>query len=155
MRKTLFFIFILIGTSCTTYRVFIPVADRNDIPDGTQYIITKSEIEQVKTIFNNNGLMTRSFDGGFETEAFLIDEGTRAMYKVHQFDEHIRISAFWGITQKVKAQIGALAGHAASSSYDVHAFDQVIYGSAVKRPKQVFDYAVQLLESGNQAYSFK
>lgn len=155
MRTTLFFIVILIVTSCTTYRVFIPVADRNDIPDGTQYIILNSEIEQVRTIFNSNGVMTRSFDGGFETETVLIDEGTRAMYKVHQFDEHIRISAFWGITQKVKAQISTWAGHAASSTYDVHAFDQVIYDGDVKRPKQVFDYAVQILESSNQAYSFR
>ena len=73
---------LLLITSCTSYREFVSVQTRNNIPDGTQSIIlTDENIETVKEAFKSKGIMIKSLEGGFETEEILLDEGTRAMYK--------------------------------------------------------------------------
>lgn len=69
---------------------------------GVISIIVTGDLEAVKSAFNNSGIMLQSKEGGFETEEILLDEGTRAMYKAHDFDNQVKITAFWGITQKAK-----------------------------------------------------
>ena len=138
-----------------TYKTFIPVENRQDIPNGTQYIIVNADEEQVKQTFINKGIMVNTLEGGFETEELLIDEGTRAKYRVHIFDNQIRISSYWGITQQVKSTMTVWAGYAAASAYDTHSFNQVIYREEAKRPKRVFDYAVQIIESSGLNYNLR
>ncbi|RLD55451.1 MAG: hypothetical protein DRJ01_16640 [Bacteroidetes bacterium] len=141
--------------SCTSYKEFVSVQNKNNIPDGTQAIILTSDIETVKQAFKNKGIMLSSIEGGFKTEEILLDEGTRAMYKAHTFDNQIKITAFWGITQKVKSNIVVWAGADAASAYDVRAWDKVIYERDMKRPKRVFDFAVQIIEESNLKFSFR
>jgi hypothetical protein len=156
MRKLLSILMILCGlSSCTTYKPLVNVTGRSDIPDNTQAIILSENIDKIKEAFKAKGIMIESLEGGFKTEEILLDEGTRAMYKVNQFDNQVRITAFWGITQKVKSQMIVWAGADAASAYDVNAWDQVIYDNKAARPKRVFDYAVQILNESNFKYSFR
>jgi hypothetical protein len=99
--------------------------------------------------------MLKSMEGGFETEEILLDEGIRAMYKAHEFNNQVRITTFCGITQKIKSQMIVWARADVASAYDVHAWNQVIYDKDLKRPKKVFDYAVQIIEANNLKYSFR
>jgi hypothetical protein len=141
--------------SCTTYKPLVNVSSRSDVPNNTQAIVINETIDKVKEAFKKNGLMIQSLEGGFKTEEILLDEGTRAMYKVNQFDTELRLTAFWGITQKVKSQIIVWAGAEAASAYDVSAWDQVIYDRKDLRPKAVFDYAVQILVENNIKFSYR
>ena len=151
-RNLLIILTVLFMSSCTTYKVFVPVNERTDIPDGVQYIVLNENIDSVKNAFKNNGILIKSMEGGFETEEILLDEGTRAKYKAHAFDNQVRISAFWGITQKVKSHMIMVAGTAYASSYDVNAWNKVLYDNKSARPKRVFDYAVQIIESNGFEY---
>jgi len=156
MKSSILRILVLVLiSSCTAYQTFITVNPRSDIPNGTQNIILNEDIEIVKQAFKKSGTMVKSLEGGFETEEILIDEGTRAMYKVHEFDEQVRVTAFWGITQKVKSEMVVWAGADAASAYDVHSWDQVVYDRDVKRPKRVFDYAIQIIEAYNLNYTLR
>lgn len=141
--------------SCSTYKSFVPVKAKADIPDGVQYIVLNETLDSVKNAFKNKGILIKSMEGGFETEEILLDEGTRAKYKAHAFDNQVRISAFWGITQKVKSQITVWAGADAASAYDVNAWDKVLYDNKSARPKLVFDYAVEIIESNGFEYNLK
>ena len=152
---TLFAVSCIMLSSCTTYKELVTVQNRTNIPDGTKDIILTEDLETVKAAFINSGIMVQSKEGGFETEEMLLDEGTRAKYKAHVFDNQIRVTAFWGITQKVKGEITAWAGQAAASAYDVKAVDQVIYDNKATRSKKVFDYAVQVLEANNLQYNLR
>jgi hypothetical protein len=142
-------------TSCTTLKPLVNVSSRLDVPDNTQAIVLSETLDKVKEAFKSKGLMIQSLEGGFKTEEILLDEGTRALYKVNQFDDQIRITAFWGITQKVKSQMVVWAGADAASAYDVNAWDQVIYDNTAKRPKKVFDYLIQILTESNLKYSYR
>jgi len=146
---------ILTITSCVTYKPLTSVQNRNDIPKGTQAIIVTGEIKKVKEAFKNKGIMLQSLEGGFKTDEILLDEGTRAMYKANEFDNQIKILAYWGITQKAKSQMIFWSGADVASAYDVNAWDQVIYRKNDKRPKMVFDYAVQILGENNINFSFR
>jgi len=150
-----FLVFIITMTSCVTYQEMVNVTGRLDIPEKTQAIIINDSLTKVKEAFKKKGIMIETLEGGFKTEEILLDEGTRAMYKVHQFDNQVRITAFWGITQKVKSQIVLWAGADAASAYDVNAWDQVIYSKDSGRPKKVFDYAVQIVSENNLNFTFR
>jgi len=143
---------VLMLTSCAAYKQYIYVQERNNIPEGTQSILLTENIETVKKAFTDKGIMVRSMEGGFETEEILLDEGTRAMYKIHEFDDQIRITAFWGITQKVKSTMIVWAGYEAASAYDVHAWNKVVYEKRSFRSKKVFDYAIQIIETSQLNY---
>jgi hypothetical protein len=155
MKNYFLIILILLVSSCFPMKEFISVQNQNNIPNGTQDIILTESIETVKEAFKSKGIMLKSMEGGFETEELLIDEGTRAMYKAHEFDNQIRITAFWGITSKVKSQMTVWAGYAASSAFDVHSWDKVIYDNKDLRPKRVFDYSVQIIEASNLRYKLR
>jgi hypothetical protein len=142
-------------SSCTTYKELVSVQNRTNISDGTKDIILTQDLETVKTAFTSSGIMLQSMEGGFETEEILLDEGTRAKYKAHVFDNQIRITAFWGITQKVKSEMTVWAGQAAASAYDVQGWDQVNYDNKSSRPKKVFDYAVQVVEANSLQYKLR
>jgi hypothetical protein len=156
MKNLSFLMFLILSvSSCSTYTEIVSVQNRDNVPDGTKDIIVSGDLEIVKAAFTANGIMVKSMEGGFITEDMLLDEGTRAMYKVHDFDNQIRITSFWGITQKVKSEIILWAGAEAASAYDVEAFDQVIYDKSSSRSKKVFDYAIQIIESGNLSYTLR
>ena len=155
MKNYFLIILLLFVSSCFPMKEFISVQNQNNIPNGTQDIILTESIETVKEAFKSKGIMLKSMEGGFETEELLIDEGTRAMYKVHEFDNQIRITAFWGMTSKVKSQMVVWAGYAASSAFDVHSWDKVIYDNKELRPKRVFDYSVQIIEASNLQYKLR
>ncbi len=156
MKKiSLIIILTAILASCTGYKEFVQVQPRNYIPDGTMYLFVNADLETVQQAFNHAGIMTKSMDGGFETEGMLLDEGTRAMYKVHAFDDQVRVSSFYGITQKVKSSMVVYAGAAAASAYDVNAWDQVVYDKRMSRSKRVFDYSIQIIETAGLGFSFR
>jgi len=146
---------LLMITSCVTYKELASVQNKNGIPQGTQAIIVTGDVGKVKEAFKNKGILLVSMEGGFKTDEILLDEGTRAMYKANDFDGQIKITAFWGITQKVKSQMIVWAGANAASAYDVNAWDQVIYDKNAKRSKKVFDYAVQIMEENHLNFSFR
>ncbi len=151
-NSILLFSIFLFFSSCISYQVYIPVQSKSNIRDGTQAIVLSENLETVKKAFISSGILIKSMEGGFKTEEILIDEGTRAMYKVHEFDNQIRITAFWGVTQKVKTDMAIFAGEDAANMYDVHSWDKVVYNNKEKRPKRVFDYAVQIIESNHLKY---
>ena len=59
------------------------------------------------------------------------------------------------ITQKVKNQVAMLGGYSTANTLDVHGWQRVIYDNPSKRPKKVFDYAVQILKDSNLKYNFR
>jgi hypothetical protein len=46
-RNLLIILTVLFMSSCTTYKVFVPVNERADIPDGVQYIVLNENIDSV------------------------------------------------------------------------------------------------------------
>lgn len=155
MRKALIFTMILFVAVSCSYKEYIYVQNQNNIPDGTRTIILMTDIETTKNAFKKQGIMLSSMDGGFKTEEILLDEGTRAMYKAHEFDGQIKLTAFWGITQKVKSDLVVFAGANAASAYDVNAWDRVIYDSGAKRSKKVFDYVLQIILKSKLQYRLR
>ncbi len=134
--------------SCST-KTFIAVEDSNRVLNGTKAILVDSyeNVDYLQDAFIDNGLLISNLEGGFITEEFLIDDSTRGKFKVIYGSRYYRIIAYWGITAKVQANIAVWAGTNAANSIDPHSLEPVIYSKNEKRPKQVFDYAIQILES--------
>lgn len=142
--------------SCMTYKEYISVKPSNKIPDGTQsIIIPNTSIDNIKELFKDNQIMYKTFETGIETEIVLLDEGTKAQYKVYEFDNNIKITSYYGITDKVKSQMVLWAGAAAASAYDTQSMNIVVYNENLLKPKRVFDYLVQMLETKGIEYQIK
>jgi len=154
-RLAIILLALLFSEACTTYKEFIKVQPNSSIPESTQFVVVTSSMEDVKDMFRNNGILIKTMGGGFITDEILLDEGTRAMYKAVQFDGQVQLSAYWGITQKVKSEMVVWAGQSAASAYDVNAWTKVLYNKASWRPKKVFDYLVQVVESKNFVYALR
>ncbi len=151
----LFITAFLMLISCTTYEEYVTVQYRRDIPDGIQHILIKADIDTAEQAFINEGFEVKRTDYGFKTKEILVGEGTRAMYKAHRYNEQVQVAAYWSITQKAKSQMVIWAGSEAAKDIDVHTWYKVEYESGLKRPKKVFDYAVQIIEANNLKYSFE
>lgn len=149
------FLVFFMSTGCTTYRDLVTVTPRNDVPEGSTAIIVSAKIDEVKKMFIDNGVMLRTLEGGIETESVQLDEGTRAMFKAHDFDESVRITAFWGITQKAKRDIQLSLGDQAADQFDVNAWEQVIYKRNALRPKKVFDFGLNMVTRSGIPYTIK
>lgn len=154
-KSTYFISFIVIVlqlTSCFSNKVFIPVKPQTNISAGAKYVIVNSNEQDVKSAFNNKGILTKTYDGGFETESIIINENLRVMYKAHVFDNQVRISSFWGLTQRGKTQASTFVD---MKDYNVDSWEQVIYTKTNSGPKTAFDYAVEIVENSNLPFEIK
>lgn len=135
---------LLLLSACTTYKPYVTVTDQTDIPEGSKEFIVNDGIESVKASLKENTIAYVQNDLGLETEEILLDEGTRAIYKVYVLDSAaVKIVPFWGFTDKVIAEAQLWGGTAAASTMS-HEMKRVIYKRKELRPKKVFDYGVQL-----------
>lgn len=156
MKRFLFLIpvfFILF--SCTTYKEYVTVQYRRDIPDGIQHILINADIDTVEKAFINEGLEIKLTEDGFKTKEMLVGEGTRAIYKANRYNDQVKVAAYWSITQQAKSQMVMWAGSEAAKDIDVHKWYKVEYESGLKRPKRVFDYLVQIIEENNLKYTLE
>jgi len=158
MKKSILIASTLMLTSCYTYQPLVNVISYTGVPQGTTAIMLQYNLDDIKRAFISNGFLIQSMEGGFITDEKLLDEGTRAKYKVVQFDQASSITCYWATTEKVASQIRmwqtAIAGY---STYqrDPMDWNQVIYDVGATRPKRVFDYAIQIVESNNFTYNFR
>jgi hypothetical protein len=156
MKKLLVVLLSIMMASCATYKEYVSVVPSSQTPNGTKaLIVPNTSIEQIKQVFKNNQILYKTFETGIETEIIMLDEGTKAQYKVYAFDSDLKITAYWGITDKVKSQMVIWAGANAASAYNTESMDLVLYDSKALRPKKVFDYVTQLLNKENIIYQTK
>jgi hypothetical protein len=149
MKKVMILVMVvstILFTGCFSYKSFISVTPAIDVANGSTEIIARGCLNDVKTVLKKNLIMYKEYEGGIETEEILIDEGTRAKYKIYQYDDMIKMISFWGITQAVKSQIIVFAGYSAASAYSTEGYTRVIYDRDVKRPARVFSYGYQLMK---------
>lgn len=149
MKKLIIVLAVMLmsGAGCTTYKPFIAVAPAT-IPYGSTEIIASGSIDDVKSVLQKNTIMFRESEGGLETEEILIDEGTRAMYKVYAYENNLKIVPYWGITQKVKSAMTVWAGYGAASAYSTDDWERAVYekgmNGKMSRPGMVFSYGYEL-----------
>lgn len=156
MKKLFIVLLSIMMSSCVTYKEYVSVAPSTQIPNGTKaLIVPNTSIEQIKQVFKNNQILYKTFETGIETEIIVLDEGTKAQYKVYTFNNDLKITAYWGITDKVKSQMVIWAGANAASAYNTKSMDLVLYNNKALRPKRVFDYLTQLLNKENIKYQTK
>lgn len=137
--KAIFLIPLLLFVSCVSYKSFIAVTPRSDVPKGATEVHVESSMEDFLNALKNNGILYSVNESGAMTEEFMIDEGTRAKFTVADFNGTLHIIPYWGITDAVREQQQLWTGM--SSGYEM---TRVVYRPQEKRPKQVFDYAVQI-----------
>jgi hypothetical protein len=138
-------------TSCFTYKSYIAVENCGIVPQGSKEILFKGDINNFLSILSNENILYNKLENGYETSEILIDEGTRAKYRIfRQTDGTVKIIPYWGITAKVNSQIAgmqhALVGYSTVNSNSAMDWDRVSYKKDEKRPKMVFDYGVQLIQ---------
>jgi len=157
MKKLIIISFVALFAACTSYKTFIQVTPQTGVPKGSSEVVCTAGIDQFKEVLKANNIMYKAADdgGGIETEEFMIDEGTRAKFKVYVFDDKLKIVPYWGITQKVKSEMTVWVGYAAASAYDVNALDRAIYDNNTSRPGKVFCYACQLAKKMNVQLTYK
>lgn len=156
MKKLFIVLLSIMMSSCVTYKEYVSVAPSTQIPNGTKaLIVPNTSIEQIKQVFKNNQILYKTFETGIETEIIMLDEGTKAQYKVYTFNNDLKITAYWGIADKVKSQMVIWADANAASAYNTESMDLVLYNNKALRPKRVFDYLTQLLNKENIKYQTK
>jgi hypothetical protein len=152
MKKSTILITITIAlllTSCYTYKTFIAVENSVDVPNGSKEILFKGNVQDFLTVLTNENILYTKLENGYETSEILLDEGTRAKYRIfQQNDSIVKIIPFWGYTAKVNSQIAgmqqALVGYSTVNGYDANEWTRVLYKKNEARPKSVFDYGIQL-----------
>jgi hypothetical protein len=137
--KTILLTPLILVVACVPYQSFIAVTPRNDVPKGAVEIHLQAPMEDFLNALKSNGILYTVNESGAMTEEFLIDEGTRGKFTVADFDGTLRIIPLWGITDAVRQQQQIWAGMTTGSE-----LTRVIYNTSETRPKQVFDYAVQI-----------
>jgi hypothetical protein len=157
MKKLLTFSLIATLVSCSVYKPYIQVQSF-EIPKGCKEIVFQGTLDSMKAVFTKNGILYNVKENGLETEEILIDEGTRAKYQILKFDGgNLKMIPFWGITDKVKAQIDMssriISGH--SSSVSTESWDRAIYEGPDLRPSIVYNYGVQLARQVTLTVTFK
>lgn len=141
--KHLSLLSVVLFVSCATYKQFITVTPpQAPIPKGTTEFTFASNLDEVGRALSANQIMFQRNENGIMTEEFLIDQGTRAQYRLYEMDGMIKCTPYWGITGQVQSQVALWAGQAAATgSGDMR---RVVYNSQETRPATVFHYAVQL-----------
>jgi hypothetical protein len=144
--------------SCYSYQSFVTVEDSNAVPKGSKEIVCNANINIFLSELTKESILYTKFENGYETSEILLDEGTRAKYKILSVDSTIIIMPFWAITEKVAGNIATaqilIAGYS-SYRYDANNWSRVIYDVDAKRPKRVFDYGVQLAKKVTNDISYK
>ena len=135
--------------SCTTYQSFVQVDDLTFIPNGSKEIIVKQPVDILLKTLTENTIQYHLAENGAITEEILLDEGTRAQYKLYFLDNHIKIIPYWGYTQKVINQAQIIGGYE-TANYMSKDLNRVIYNKNQTRPKKVFDYGVILARQCGQ-----
>jgi hypothetical protein len=133
----------MIFGSCTPYQSFVTVNPRTDIPEGSKEILIKADLDELLDTLKKEGILFTIFEGGAETEEIMIDEGTRAKFKMYALEEGTKVVPYWGITGAVRQQAAIWAGYNAASMLDDQLV-RVVYKKSETRPKKVFDYAANI-----------
>lgn len=137
---------VMIGSllSCMSYKQYIEVPDYKAVPEGKKEIYVMTSLDKMKEVLQKNNIFYNEMPGnqGIITEVILIDEGTRAQYRIYvvQNETALLIVPYWGITDRVKSEIAIVVGNDSAQLVDDKDFKRVIYEKAAKRPKKVFDY---------------
>lgn len=143
------FFFGLFFTACTTYKPFIAVTPRTDIPVGSQEFIVQATMDEVKDTLRAASIGFTTNETGVDTEEVLLDEGTKAKYRLYPVDGGVKVVPYWGFTQKVAGQIRFWTG----INQSTEELTRIKYTTSAGRPKMVFDYGVQLIgKCGKVAY---
>ena len=140
---------IFLGFSGCTMQSFVTVIPRNDVPKGAKEFTVTATEDQLLSAMRSEQIMFNKVEGGYRTEEILLDEGTKAVYAVHVFEQGIKVVPYWGITDKVRNQIALVAGYN-STQYSTSEMQRVIYKPMETRPKMVFDYAVQVFSKAGR-----
>lgn len=146
MRKLLIMPLLI---ACTTYQSYVNVDDLTFIPDGSKEIILKTTIDNLLNTLTDNTIHYYLSDNGAVTEEILIDDGTRAQYKLYFLDDQIKIIPYWGYTQKVINQAQIIGGYE-TANFMSKDLNRVVYNKNELRPKKVFDYGVMLARQCGQ-----
>ena len=143
--KTIPLFLLILFFACVPYKSFITVTPRNDVPKGATEIHVEVPMEVFLDALKTNGILYTVNESGAMTEEFMIDEGTRAKFTITEFDGTLRIIPYWGITDAVRQQQMLWAG--VTTGYEM---TRVVYHPQETRPKQVYDYAVQIASTVGQ-----
>lgn len=143
MYKSLLLIPILL-ISCYSYKEFVSVTDRKDVPLGSTEFYVQSDISGIKSVLQAGTVAHYPNEFGMETELILLDEGTKAQYKLYVIDSvKVKVVPYWSYTEKVVSETSVWLGSAATASMKGE-MQRVVYRKSELRPKKVFDYGVQL-----------
>ena len=139
---------ILLFSSCIpTYKAFVTVQPLNNVPRGAMDFVVMASEDRVKDALQSNTIMFVVVDGGLQTEEILIDEATRARFNVYRVDGGFKVVPYWGITDRVKADMTTLVGYGMASTLSTNDWKRVIYEPTRVRSKMVFDYAVGVFKT--------
>lgn len=132
---------IFLLASCTPYKSFITVTPRTDIPDGSREFVVYAPLAAIKDSLKAQTIAYIPNEAGLNTEQILIDEGTKAEFRIYAVDSvSVRVVPYWGITEKVASQVRIWSG----LDSNTEEMTRVIYKKSEGRPKIVFDYGVQV-----------
>lgn len=150
MKQFLLLAIIAFMSSCYSYKSFVTVNSRTDVPDGSTEFIIAAPIAEIKDSLRSHFIAFDMHDQALETQEVLLDEGTRARYNIYTLDSTlVKVVPYWGYTDKVKQETAVWVGYNAASSMS-NEMTRVIYKHDAGRPKSVFDYGVQILSRANQ-----
>lgn len=155
-KNILLFLGLWILGGCGSYESFVNYRPVDYIPNGVKQLNATATIEQMGQAFQGKNIFYQERAGGLITDVILLDQGTRAQYQVFSQDNgQVVIKCFWGITEKVAADIAAFAGPGQAAAYSNQGLNQVVYKKGEKRPKFVFDYMANILEDNGLKFSWQ
>lgn len=145
-----YFFFLLLIAGCSAYKSFIAVTPRADIPDGTKEFLVYAPLAVIKDSLKAATIGYIPNDVGLNTEQIVIDEGTKAEFRIYTVDSaSVRVVPYWGYTEKVASEVRIWTG----VRVNTEEMKRIIYSKSAGRPKVVFDYGVQVFSRcGKVAY---
>lgn len=145
-----YFFFLLFIMGCSTYKSFITVAPRADVPDGAKEFIVYAPMMAIKDSLKASMIGYIPNEAGLNTEQIMIDEGTKAEYRIYTIDSaSVKVVPYWGYTEKVASEVRIWTG----VRVNTEEMKRIIYSKDAGRPKKVFDYGVQVFgKAGKVAY---
>jgi hypothetical protein len=132
---------------------YIYVKDLTEVPELSQSIIVDANILQVKDLLLKEDILLYKSELGFISEEIFFDSATKGKYKLYDMETNSKIVAFWGLTPAYKAKNKRVLERAEIGDlFDKDGFKKVIYDTNLKRPKMVFDFAVEIV---NKKFRYK
>lgn len=136
-----YFFFLLLIAGCSAYKSFITVNPRTDIPDGTKEFVVYAKLAAIKDSLKASTIGYIPNEAGLNTEQIMIDEGTKAEYRLYTIDSSsVKVVPYWGYTEKVASEVRIWTG----VRVNTEEMKRIIYSKDSGRPKRVFDYGVQI-----------